>query len=91
MVPVVASLVFLIVGNFASWTSPFLPKLEAEDSPILITRDQGSWIVCLLGIGGILAPVPTGFLVNKYGRKPLLIFAALPFLLSWLLIIFARY
>jgi MFS family permease len=42
-------------------------------------------------VGGILAPLPAGYLVNKCGRKPLLLFSALPFILAWLLIIFARY
>lgn len=87
---VTACLTFLIVGTFTSWTSPTLPKLEASDSPIPITRDQGSWIVSLMGVGGILAPIPAGYLVNKYGRKKLLLFTALPFILAWLLIIFAR-
>ncbi|KDR19246.1 Sugar transporter ERD6-like 6 [Zootermopsis nevadensis] len=85
-----AALTFLMAGTFASWTSPTLPKLEEVHSHIPITRDQGSWIVSLLGVGGILAPLPAGYLVNKYGRRPLLIFSALPFLLAWLLIIFAR-
>jgi MFS family permease len=82
---------FVVVGTFASWTSPILPRLEAGDSHIHITRDQGSWIVSLQGVGGMLAPFPTGYLVNKFGRKPLLLFTALPFILSWLLVIFARY
>jgi SP family facilitated glucose transporter-like MFS transporter 8 len=68
-----------------------LPKLQAADSPIPVTRDQGSWIVSLLGVGGILAPIPTGHLVNKIGRKTMLLLSALPFIVSWLLMIFARY
>jgi MFS family permease len=44
-----------------------------------------------MGVGGIIAPIPAGYLVNKYGRKKLLLFTALPFILAWLLIIFARY
>jgi SP family facilitated glucose transporter-like MFS transporter 8 len=80
----------LIAGTMTSWTSPTLPKLEAEDSPIPVTRDQGSWIVSLLGVGGILTPFIAAYLVNKYGRKPLLLSTALPFLMSWFLIIFAR-
>jgi MFS family permease len=43
-----------------------------------------------VGVGGIITPFPAAYLVNKYGRKPLLLFTALPFLVSWLLIIFAR-
>lgn len=87
---ITASLTFLIVGTFSSWPSPNLPKLEAPGSPIPITRDQGSWIVSLVGVGGMLATVPAGYLVNKLGRKPLLLFTAFPFLASWFLIIFAR-
>jgi MFS family permease len=43
-----------------------------------------------MGVGGILTPFAAGYLVNKYGRKPLLLSTALPFLLAWLLIVFAR-
>jgi SP family facilitated glucose transporter-like MFS transporter 8 len=87
---VAACLTFLVAGTFSSWTSPTLPRLEAADSPIPITRDQGSWIVSLLGVGGVLAPIPVCYLVDKLGRKTLLLCTALPFILSWLLIIFAR-
>jgi MFS family permease len=41
-------------------------------------------------VGGVLAPIPAGYLVNKLGRKTLLLCTAPPFILSWLLIIFAR-
>ncbi|KAJ4436597.1 hypothetical protein ANN_16630 [Periplaneta americana] len=87
---VAATLTFLIVGCFGTWPSPNLPKLEAPDSPIPITRDEGSWIVSLVGVGAMMATMPAGYLVNKVGRKPLLVFLALPFLASWFLIIFAR-
>ncbi|XP_069688588.1 facilitated trehalose transporter Tret1-like [Periplaneta americana] len=87
---ITATLTFLIVGCFGTWPSPNLPKLEAPDSPIPITRDEGSWIVSLVGVGAMMATMPAGYLVNKVGRKPLLVFLALPFLASWFLIIFAR-
>ncbi|XP_060531090.1 facilitated trehalose transporter Tret1-like [Cylas formicarius] len=56
-------------GINLGWTSPFLPKLQANSSTIPTTTDQGSWcaIAPLLGAppGAVLAAI----VVDKIGRK----------------------
>ncbi|XP_069671884.1 facilitated trehalose transporter Tret1-like [Periplaneta americana] len=79
-----ASLTFFMAGSFTCWTSPAIPKLMAENPDF--TPDKISWIVACLSVGSILAPLPVGHLMNKLGRKPLLIFTAIPFLVGWGLI-----
>ncbi|PSN41054.1 Facilitated trehalose transporter Tret1 [Blattella germanica] len=84
-----AALTFLIVGTGTTWPSPTYSKLkESLDSEV--TPSQWAWAISLVGVGGFITPLPTGYLMNRYGRKSLLLASVPFFLLSWILIIFAR-
>uniref|UniRef100_A0A182PQE9 Facilitated trehalose transporter Tret1 n=1 Tax=Anopheles epiroticus TaxID=199890 RepID=A0A182PQE9_9DIPT len=74
----------------AGWSSPALPALRGPNSPIPITPDEGSWIVSLLSIGAIFGPIICGLFVDRYGRKPVLLFSAIPLVAGWLFIVFAE-
>lgn len=63
------TLIMLSVAASYGWTSPTLPKLLAEDSPIPITPDESSWIVSILVLASIFGPLPTAFLVDRYDDK----------------------
>lgn len=77
------------VGTALAWTSPVLPKLIKEDSFLPITSEEGSWIGSLCAIGAVIGALPSGAISDKYGRKKVLLLLAVPFLISWLMIIFA--
>lgn len=77
-------------GTGLSWTSPVLDQLKAPDSKILITKDQGTWIAATLAIGAIIGAVPSGILADKLGRKKAAILIAIPYIISWVLVIFAQ-
>ena len=79
----------LAVGTALAWTSPVLPQLYKESSWLVITKEQGSWVSSLLALGAILGAVPSGPMADKLGRKKTLLLLAAPFLLSWVIIIFA--
>lgn len=49
------------------------------------TQDQLSWAVSLLDLGTVFAPLPTGYLMNKIGRKFTFLLIASLFTLSWCL------
>lgn len=52
-----ATLLLFSSGSALGWTSPALPKLlNEETAPILITPDEGSWIVVAIVVGTIVAP-----------------------------------
>ncbi|KAJ6627324.1 Facilitated trehalose transporter Tret1 [Pseudolycoriella hygida] len=69
------------------WNSPAIPKLRLDDSPIPpITGDQSSWIVALMKVGSISASFCAIWLMNKVGRKTLLLMASVPLIISWILI-----
>ncbi|XP_067011401.1 facilitated trehalose transporter Tret1-like [Anabrus simplex] len=72
------------------WASPTLPRLEDGKAEPHITSDESSWIVSCIPIGAVLILVPTGYVTDIIGRKATLLGTAVPFLISWLLIIFAK-
>ncbi|XP_053674258.1 facilitated trehalose transporter Tret1-like [Anopheles nili] len=74
----------------AGWSSPAIPVLRGKDSPIPITADEGSWIVSLLSIGSLFGPIICGLFVDRYGRRLVLLFSAVPLIAGWLMIAFAQ-
>lgn len=76
-------------GTALAWTSPVLPQLYKETSWLVITKEQGSWVSSLLALGAIAGAVSCGQMADKLGRKKTLLLLALPFLLSWVIIILA--
>lgn len=55
----------LSVAAAFGWTSPTLPKLLADDSPIPITPDESSWIASIVLLASIVGPIPTAWLVDR--------------------------
>lgn len=78
------------VGTALAWTSPMLPQLYKEDSWLVISEDEGSWVGSVLAISAIAGAVPSGPMADKFGRKRSLLLSAIPFLLSWAIIILAK-
>lgn len=72
------------------WSSPALPKLRADDSPIPINDDDGAWIVAFLKLGMLLAPLPAAWSLERFGRKRTLLMATVPLALSWILLAVAQ-
>lgn len=87
-------------GTALGWTSPVLsqltPAVENGTTPsnstdgFTITTEEGSWVGSFLAIGAFLGALPAGVLAEKIGRKYTTMSLALPYLLSWALIIFAN-
>ncbi|KAJ8931864.1 hypothetical protein NQ314_015130 [Rhamnusium bicolor] len=78
-----------------SWTSPIYPKLYSNDSSINplgkpITAQQDAWIGCLVTFGAILGPLPFGFIAEKFGRKIGLLSIAIPHIISYCTMAFAK-
>jgi MFS family permease len=57
-------IIFSVIAAYG-WTSPTLPLLLGENSPLPITADQSSWVVSLMVFGMIFGPIPTSWLVDK--------------------------
>ncbi|XP_034948901.1 facilitated trehalose transporter Tret1-2 homolog [Chelonus insularis] len=87
----VAGLMAMQSGMKLSWTSPSGPYLTSDQSFIPgMTENHMSWVCSLMALGAILGAVPAGKVADKMGRKRTMIISAIPFFISWLMIIFTR-
>ncbi|KAF5289664.1 hypothetical protein FQR65_LT11781 [Abscondita terminalis] len=77
-------------GMHYGWTSPSLVKLQAAESPIQITNEQGSWIATSLFFGGIFGAIIWNLLSLKITKRMVVLATSIPFVVSWLLIAFVQ-
>lgn len=87
---VTASMSAMSIGIAYGWSSPILPQLLKPGSIIPMTPDESSWIVVCLELGSLFTAFPAGLILDKFGRKNVLLFCAPILVLSWLLVIFTR-
>lgn len=74
-------------GCGLSWTSP--TNLQIKDQ-LAASVDQNTWIASLLAIGAIVGAVPSGIFADKIGRKKAAILITIPYIISWLITVFAK-
>ncbi|KAF5278492.1 hypothetical protein FQA39_LY05981 [Lamprigera yunnana] len=64
-----------------------------NDNPLgrVITADEESWIGSLMALGAAVGPIGAGFSAEKLGRKKtLLLLSGIPFVISYLMLAFAK-
>lgn len=76
-------------GICVSWPAVTLSKLT-PGSDLVVSSDDGGWIVSALGIGGILGPILSGLLLDYTGRKWFVYATSIPFIACWVLIYLAK-
>lgn len=82
-----------IVGTSLTWSSPMLPQLNDTSKTVfddVPTQDEQSWIGSLLALGAIFGPPLSGFLAGAIGRKWTMMFLAVPFLIAYIIMAFAK-
>lgn len=77
-------------GTGLAWTSPVGEKLKNEHSVVRATEAELPWIASFLAIGAIVGALPCGILSDKLGRKKAAMLIAVPYILSYLIIVFAK-
>ncbi|XP_025833323.1 facilitated trehalose transporter Tret1-like [Agrilus planipennis] len=88
----IAALVSIAASDIhASWTSPFIPQLKSDNSPIgvKLTTMEVSLVVSLFIFGYFLGSALTIHAPDIFGRKILFIIGAVLNLISWIFIFFA--
>ncbi|XP_054282028.1 facilitated trehalose transporter Tret1-like [Macrosteles quadrilineatus] len=85
-----AALSAMVAGSAFAWVTQILVTLTSPESEVPMTRDQSSWMVAMIEVGNLLTPLPTGFLVDIWGRWRCLMLTAPLYILSWVLVIFTR-
>lgn len=78
------------MGFGYGWISPTLDTLSQPDSVIPLTTEQSSLIASLQEIGRTVGPVVAVLLLDRIGRKKVLIGSGAIFFLQWLVILFTR-
>jgi MFS family permease len=78
-------------GTALGWPAPAGPRLVGEnDRYFPITQSQFDWIASVITIGLAFSCLPIGYLMNKFGRKGMMLVLVVPFLVGWVLIIWAQ-
>lgn len=68
----------------AGWTSTVFRF--GEDSDLIAwSTEQESWIISIYVFGALIGALPAGFLSQKFGRKPILLWLALPMTVGWII------
>ncbi|KOX77510.1 Facilitated trehalose transporter Tret1 [Melipona quadrifasciata] len=86
---IIINLTFLASGICISWPAVTLSKLK-PGSDLVVSDDNGGWIVCALGIGGIVGPILAGLLLDRIGRKWFIYATSVPFIACWVLTYLAK-
>ncbi|KAB0796846.1 hypothetical protein PPYR_10907 [Photinus pyralis] len=76
-------------GLHLAWTSPYLPLLLSKDSPIPMTNDESSWVATMYMAGGPCGALLSGALLDRVGRKTILLSSSLAIFTTWIIIAFA--
>ncbi|XP_044267170.1 facilitated trehalose transporter Tret1-like [Tribolium madens] len=89
------NIISFITGTAISWSSPILPKLNETDVDInpvgrQIDSGENSWISSFLPLGAIFGPFLFGYAADKFGRKFTLLALAIPYIISYLTLAFAK-
>ncbi|CAM1307224.1 SLC2A8 (predicted) [Pycnogonum litorale] len=78
------------MGSTIGYTSPAIPLMREESSPVRITRNEAAWIGSLMNVGALVAGPITGYVIEKFGRKTALFYITFPFIVGYLLMAYAR-
>ncbi|CAB3240413.1 unnamed protein product [Arctia plantaginis] len=85
----VSTLITAAAGTTVGWTSPTLPILLNENSPIQTSADQSSWIASIMILCSAASPIPAAYLADRIGTKKTLLLASVPYIIGWILVMFA--
>ncbi|KAK9884194.1 hypothetical protein WA026_005148 [Henosepilachna vigintioctopunctata] len=84
----VAFSIVIQVGANMSFSAILVPQLS-EDDDLHINKSEASWIASLIAIALPLGSLTVGILMDTIGRKLLTILITIPYIISWILQIFA--
>ncbi|XP_033227742.1 facilitated trehalose transporter Tret1-like isoform X1 [Belonocnema kinseyi] len=80
----------MAAGGTYSWTSPALPHLKNNNSEIPITEVEGAWIAALIDVGLFTGNILFLFIYSFLGRKNWILMISIPYIIAWLMIVFAK-
>ncbi|XP_076649218.1 uncharacterized protein LOC143356989 [Halictus rubicundus] len=87
---VTSCLGMLSYGICFGWSSPSLPLLLGLDSPVPLTSYQATWVTSCQTLGAVGGALLCTYVINIIGRKWTMLLTAVPGIVSWLMIAYAR-
>ncbi|KAF5271219.1 hypothetical protein FQA39_LY08226 [Lamprigera yunnana] len=87
-----ATLSMAASSSYLAWSSPSIPKITSENSPInvTVTKDEASWVASSFLLGAIPGCVFAGWAVEKFGPRLSLLLSFFPLFFPWIIVVFAR-
>uniref|UniRef100_A0A8D8Z2U3 Facilitated trehalose transporter Tret1 n=1 Tax=Cacopsylla melanoneura TaxID=428564 RepID=A0A8D8Z2U3_9HEMI len=88
----VVNIITFAFGNVNGWPSPAQSKLQSPNPPIgdrPLTDEEISWLGSIVFMGGVIGALIWSQVADRLGRKAAGYMTALPFVLSWAMMIFA--
>ncbi|KAJ8917707.1 hypothetical protein NQ315_005156 [Exocentrus adspersus] len=82
----------LALGTILGWSANITENLKAGDlNGFKMDTDMLGWTGSTVTLGATLVCFPIGFVADAFGRKPTVLASTIPFIIGWLLIIFAQH
>ncbi|KAK5644661.1 hypothetical protein RI129_005961 [Pyrocoelia pectoralis] len=79
-----------ILTNLTQVLENVTQTLNSSDSGVFkLTESEGSLVGSMLAIGALFSAIPGGYIADRIGRRNVNILIAIPYILNWLLIVFA--
>lgn len=88
-----ANIITFGFGTVNGWPSPAQSQLQSENPPIAhtpLTDEEISWLGSIVFMGGVVGAMVWSQVADRFGRKAAGYMTALPFIMSWLMMIFAN-
>ncbi|XP_046660196.1 facilitated trehalose transporter Tret1-like isoform X1 [Homalodisca vitripennis] len=86
----IGSLAAMVAGTSYGWVTPLLSNFHDPRGDLPLTHEESSWVVALIEFGNLFTSIPTGILVDRWGRKLFLLGTAPIYIFSWVLILTTR-
>lgn len=83
-------MVLVQLGISSGWSSPYLARLTAPNSPLPLTLEQASWVASLLNLGRFVGAFTGATSVNYLGSKTTMLFTLIPISFCWILTMLAQ-
>jgi len=81
-------------GTVLAWPAVALPKLDESvcgtDCDITISKDEASFLSAVSNLGGMCVGPFAAILMLKFGKKWTMIILSVPFVVGWVLLVFAN-
>ncbi|XP_050560725.1 facilitated trehalose transporter Tret1-like isoform X10 [Spodoptera frugiperda] len=71
------------------WTAPILPKFHNNETSIVISNSEISWVVAIISPGMVTGSLAASGVSDKFGRRVTLLASALPFIVGTVFVLHA--